>query len=146
MTTNGSTRASEPSIEAEHYRAHPDSELSAEQMEILHRMLISERQRLLEERQQHLDVGRFTTERIPEAEEAAAWDTSQSTMIDLAENERLLLLQIGRALRKMQDGTYGVSDESGEPIGFDRLQAIPWATRSTADQEEVERHARDRGR
>ncbi|HEX9297913.1 MAG TPA: TraR/DksA family transcriptional regulator [Polyangiaceae bacterium] len=144
MATSGATGTSEQSDRA--HRAHPDSELTEEQTELLHGMLVDKRKRLVEERQEHLDIGRFTTERIAEAEEAAARDTSQSTMIDLAENERRLLLQIEHALRKMQEGTYGVSDESGEPIGFDRLRAIPWATLSAADQEEVERRTRGRSR
>jgi DnaK suppressor protein len=133
---SGATGASKRPDGTRH--AHPDSELTQEQTELLYRMLVGERKRLLEERQQHLDIGRFS-ERIPEPEEAAAWDTSQSTMIDLAENERRLLLQIERALHKMQEGTYGISDESGEAIGFDRLRAIPWAALSAADQEELER-------
>jgi DnaK suppressor protein len=127
-------------------RAHPDSELGEEQTETLYRMLVEKQQSLLEGRRRHLDMGRFTTERITESEEAAAWDTSQSTLIDLAETERRLLLQIERALRKMHDGTYGVSEESGEPIGFDRLKAIPWAAQSAVDQERLEHRARERGR
>jgi DnaK suppressor protein len=127
------------------FRAHPDAQLNAKQVAELHRMLMDARSRLLREHQEHLDTGRFT-DRIAEPEEAAAVDTSQSTLIDLAENERILLAQVDRALRKLQDGTYGVSEESGEPIGFDRLRAIPWATLSAVDQEQREREARSRGR
>jgi DnaK suppressor protein len=145
MSTLGGEGFEQPSG-TERRRAHPDAELTDEQTDLLYRMLMDHRRRLVEERQAHLDTGRFTDERITESEEAAAWDTSQSTMIDLAETERTRLLQIDRALRKMQDGTYGLSDESGEPIGFDRLRAVPWATLSAVDQEQVERAARERGR
>jgi DnaK suppressor protein len=127
-------------------RAHPDAELTVAQADELYRVLLETRRRLLEKRQEHLDLGRFTTERVAEPEEAAAWDTSQSTLIDLAESERLLLAQVERALHKMQDGAYGVSEDSGEPIGYDRLRAVPWARLSAADQEEVERRSRERGR
>jgi DnaK suppressor protein len=126
--------------------AHPDSGLSVEQVEMLHRMLLDVRRTLLQEHVEHLDSGRFNTERIPESEEAAAFDTSQSTLIDLAEHERRRLVEIERALRKLDDGSYGVSEESGEPIGFERLRVLPWARLSAADQEDLERRSRDRGR
>jgi DnaK suppressor protein len=44
------------------------------------------------------------------------------------------LAQIDRALQKIDAGTYGVSDVSGEPIPIPRLMAIPEATR-TVDEE-----------
>jgi DnaK suppressor protein len=127
-------------------RAHPDSGLTEAQVEALERMLLDTRRRLIDERQARLDAGRFTTEPISESEEAAALDASQSTLLDLAETERALLEKIDRALRKMQDGTYGVSEDSGEPIGNDRLRAVPWATLSAEDEERLEHRLRDRGR
>jgi DnaK suppressor protein len=127
-------------------RAHPDSGLSPKQTDTLYHMLIDKRRSLRSDHADHLDSGRFAGEPISEIEEAAAWDTSQSTMIDLAEGERRRLLQIDRALRKLSAGTYGVSEDSGEPIGYDRLAAIPWATLSAVDQEHLEREAKARGR
>jgi DnaK suppressor protein len=125
-------------------RVHPDSGLDATQAETLYRMLVDKRRQLVEEHRRHLDAGRLPGEQVSESEEAAALDTSLSTLLDLAETERVLLAQIDNALRKFQDGTYGVSSASGEPIGFDRLRAIPWARLSAPDQEEQERLARGR--
>jgi DnaK suppressor protein len=145
MTSKPHRQPEEQAAE-ERPRAHPDSGLSAKQTEMLYRALVDQRRHLVEERQEHLDAGRFNTERVAELEESAAQDSTQSTLIGLAENERMLVMQVDRALRKMQDGTYGVSDLSGEPIGFERLRAIPWATLSAVDQEQLEHEARDRGR
>src|SRR5690242_5732390 len=108
-------------------RVHPDSELTKAQGEELRRALRERQTALLEEHSEHLDIGRYADEPIAEPEEAAARDATRSTMINLAESERALLAQIERALEKLENGTYGVSEESGEPIGFDRLRAIPWA-------------------
>ena len=108
-------------------------------------MLIERRRELAGDVAEHLQMGRFG-ERVTEPEEAAALDAAQSTMIELAENERTRLAQIERALRKFEDGSYGVSEESGEPIGFNRLEAIPWATLTARDQEIREREQRARGR
>jgi DnaK suppressor protein len=127
-------------------RVHPDSELTKEQAEELRNALLERRRSLAQEHSQHLNIGRYGDEPIAEAEEAAARDATRSTMMDLAESERKLLAQVERALKKFESGTYGVSEDSGEPIGFDRLRAIPWAMFSTQDQEAHERAARDRGR
>jgi DnaK suppressor protein len=127
-------------------QVHPDAGLSPEQAEELHRMLIERRRSLTGDVAEHSDIGRFGGDRVAEAEEAAAMDAAQSTMMELAEAERTLLAQITRALRKFEDGSYGVSEESGEPIGFDRLRAIPWATLTVRDQEIREREQRGRGR
>jgi DnaK suppressor protein len=126
-------------------RVHPDSGLTPQQAAELHRMLIERRRALKGEVAEHMEIGRFG-DRVAEAEEAAAMDAAQSTMIELAEAERTLLAQIERALRKLDDGAYGVSEESEEPIGYDRLRAIPWATLTVRDQEIREREQRQRGR
>jgi DnaK suppressor protein len=43
------------------------------------------------------------------------------------------LVRIERALRKIDDGTYGISDASGEPIARERLEAIPEAIYTLAE-------------
>ena len=62
---------------------------------------------------------------------------------ELAEPVRGRLEAIGRAEKRLNDGTYGFSVESGEPIPAARLEAIPWAERTT---EEQQRHERIHGR
>jgi DnaK suppressor protein len=126
-------------------RVHPRSDLTEEQAETLYRLLVDAR-RAVQERLERLRQARFTPEPVAESEEAAALDTEQATSIDLAESERMLLLQIDHALRKMQSGTYGVSEASHEPIGFDRLRIVPWATLGASEQERVEHQVRQRGR
>jgi DnaK suppressor protein len=127
-------------------KVHPDSGLTPAQAEELRHMLIERRRALTGEVAEHMEIGRFGNDRVAEPEEAAAMDAAQSTMIELAESERTALAQVERAIRKFDDGSYGVSEESGEPIGFDRLRAIPWATLSVRDQELREREQRARGR
>ena len=50
-----------------------------------------------------------------------------------------LISKIDGALKKIQDGTYGFCEETGEPIGIKRLIARPVATLSIAAQEKHER-------
>ena len=50
------------------------------------------------------------------------------------EQLRAELEAIERAERRLAEGTYGVSVESGEPIPDARLEAVPWAERTTEEQ------------
>jgi len=49
--------------------------------------------------------------------------------VDAAKHLDAKLRDVERALEKLGDGTYGVCDVGGEPIGRERLEAIPWAVR-----------------
>jgi len=57
----------------------------------------------------------------------------------IVERERTRLEAIERAERRLDEGTYGLSVESGEPIPAGRLEAIPWAERTGEEQEHYER-------
>jgi DnaK suppressor protein len=46
---------------------------------------------------------------------------------ELASHERALLAEVEHALAKLDAGTYGVSESTGRPIRWERLQALPWA-------------------
>ena len=54
-----------------------------------------------------------------------------------------LITKIDEALKKIQDGTYGFCEETGEPISLKRLDARPIATLSVEAQERHERRERD---
>ena len=56
----------------------------------------------------------------------------------LAESLREELAAIERAERRLEQGTYGISVESGLPIPDGRLEAIPWAERTTEEQARLE--------
>ncbi|MGN6111214.1 MAG: TraR/DksA family transcriptional regulator [Kofleriaceae bacterium] len=47
--------------------------------------------------------------------------------------DRARLAEVDAALDRIARGTYGISERSGAPIGFDRLRAIPWA-RTAVDE------------
>jgi DnaK suppressor protein len=63
--------------------------------------------------------------------------------LDEGLRERLLeeLEAIERAERRLAEGSYGRSVESGEPIPDERLEAIPWAERTAEEQSRYERGA-----
>jgi DnaK suppressor protein len=60
----------------------------------------------------------------------------------LAERLREELEAVERAERRLAEGTYGVSVESGKPIPDARLETIPWAERTAEEQARYERERR----
>ena len=52
---------------------------------------------------------------------------------------------VERALQKIAEGTYGLSDDSGEPIPRGRLEAVPEATRTIKEQQRSRETYRHRG-
>ena len=56
----------------------------------------------------------------------------------IVESLREELDAIERAERRLEEGTYGRSVESGEPIPDERLEAIPWAERTIEEQQRWE--------
>jgi DnaK suppressor protein len=60
-------------------------------------------------------------------DEAAVLGGRDQALSEL-ELERDLIERIARALRRIEEGTYGVSEVSSRPIPLERLEAIPWAT------------------
>ena len=53
-------------------------------------------------------------------------------------NEQALLTEVERALKRIEDGTYGRCVDCGQPIPEKRLQALPWAARCVKDEERLE--------
>jgi DnaK suppressor protein len=67
--------------------------------------------------------------------EAATDDSTRSISLQVSDEELKVLRQIERALEKIEDGTYGKCDISGEEIPTARLEAIPYANMSVKSQE-----------
>ena len=58
----------------------------------------------------------------------ATGETEVAMSLSRADVDHQRLAQVKRALRKLEEGTYGLSDITQEPIPRERLEAIPWAT------------------
>ncbi|HEX2843221.1 RNA polymerase-binding protein DksA [Hyphomicrobium sp.] len=86
---------------------------------------------LHEDSAQHADLADRATSETDRAQELRARD-----------RQRKLLAKIDAALARIEDGTYGYCEETGEPIGLKRLDARPIATLSVEAQERHERRER----
>jgi DnaK suppressor protein len=80
-------------------------------------------------------------ERETETELAADGELIEEEEVDdaLATQLDAELRAVERAEKRLEDGTYGFSVESGEPIPAQRLETIPWAERTQEEQERYER-------
>jgi DnaK suppressor protein len=104
------------------------------------------RQKLLRWRSELLQESSETlislqNETVPEADltDRAATETDRFTELRTRDRERKLIGKIDSALRRIDDGSYGHCEETGEPIGVRRLEARPIATLSLEAQERHER-------
>jgi DnaK suppressor protein len=75
----------------------------------------------------------------PDLADRATLETDRSLELRTRDRERKLIAKIDDALRRIEDGTYGYCEETGEPIGLRRLEARPIATLSIEAQERHER-------
>ncbi|MBN3040152.1 MAG: TraR/DksA C4-type zinc finger protein [Candidatus Omnitrophica bacterium] len=71
--------------------------------------------------------------------DAASDNYERDFSLDLVSSERKIVLEIDAALKRVEDGTYGVCLKSGKPISKARLNAIPYAKYSRKCQEEIEK-------
>ncbi len=60
--------------------------------------------------------------------------TTSDLRIGLSEADERMLEQIDGALRRIELGTYGVSEVTGDPIPVARLEAVPWASTNVGDE------------
>jgi len=57
----------------------------------------------------------------------------------LEENSTHVLVEIDAALARIDEGTYGICQRCGKPVGRERLEALPWATLCIDDKRKQER-------
>ena len=79
------------------------------------------------------------SDKMPDAADRASSETDRSIELRARDRQRKLVTKIDAALKRIEDGTYGYCEETGEPIGLKRLDARPIATLSIEAQERHER-------
>ena len=78
----------------------------------------------------------------PDLTDRATEEIERSFELKTRDRERKLINKINGALKKIDDGSYGYCEETGEPIGIKRLEARPVATLSLEAQEMHEKNER----
>jgi DnaK suppressor protein len=116
--------------------------MNAKQREYFRRKLMQWRDDIL--RESTITLQHLQEDTVSEADIADRASTESERALELRtrDRQRKLIGKIDAALQRIEDGSYGYCEETGEPIGLKRLEARPIATLSIEAQERHERRER----
>mgnify|MGYP002014406523 FL=1 len=112
------------------------------QIEYFKAKLLDWKNSILEESKGTIEGMQQDTRNIPDSADRAAEETDRALELRTRDRQRKLILKIDAAIRRIDDGSYGYCEETGEPISLKRLDARPIATLSLEAQERHERKER----
>lgn len=109
------------------------------------KFLDTQKKLLLDHKMRILNLVRSNADLAVEADQVVEDGDQAQTYIDqnlsfgLRELEIHQLHEIEEALSRINNGSYGICEETGEPIGKKRLEKVPWTRLSLEAQEDIER-------
>ena len=109
--------------------------MNAKMKEYFRQKLVSWKKNLLKESSQTLNNLQNENEAKPDITDRASEEIDRSFELRTRDRERKLINKIDAALQRIEDGSYGFCDETGDPISIKRLEARPVATLSLEAQE-----------
>ena len=109
--------------------------MNAKMKEYFRQKLVSWKKDLLKESSQTLNNLQNENEAKPDITDRASEEIDRSFELRTRDRERKLIDKIEAALQRIEDGSYGYCDETGDPISIKRLEARPVATLSLEAQE-----------
>ena len=109
--------------------------MNAKMKEYFRQKLESWKNELLKESSQTLNNLQTENEAKPDMTDRASEEIDRTFELRTRDRERKLINKIDSALQRIEDGTYGYCEETGDPIGLKRLEARPVATLSLEAQE-----------
>lgn len=112
------------------------------QRDYFRRKLIAWKEDILRESRETLVVLQSENENHPDLADRASSETDRAIELRTRDRQRKLISKIDAALGRIEDGSYGYCEETGEPISLKRLDARPIATLSVEAQERHEKRER----
>ena len=109
--------------------------MNAKMKEYFRQKLVNWKSELLKESSQTLSNLQSENEAKPDITDRASEEIDRSFELRTRDRERKLINKIEAALQRINDGSYGYCDETGDPISIKRLEARPVATLSLEAQE-----------
>jgi len=121
-----------------------DSEpfMNGRQREYFREKLLRWKEEILKEARETLQHLQEESRNHPDLADRASSETDRAIELRARDRQRKLIAKIDAALQRIDDGTYGYCEETGEPISLKRLDARPIATLSIEAQERHERRER----
>ena len=128
------------STEVLEYRPNDDEPfMSPRQREYFRQKLDRWKADILRESRGTLENLQEENQNHPDMADRASSESDRALELRTRDRQRKLISKIDAALKRIDDGTYGYCEETGEPIGLARLDARPIATLSLEAQETHER-------
>lgn len=109
--------------------------MSSKQIEYFNKVLTSWRNEIIQGSSSTIDHLKEESSNKPDTTDRASIESERSLELRTRDRERKLLSKINKALKKLEDGSYGYCEETMQPISIKRLVARPIATLSVEAQE-----------
>ena len=129
-------------LEAAYRPTDTEPFMNDRQKEYFRRKLLAWKDDILRESRETLTALQNESENHPDLADRASSETDRAIELRARDRQRKLISKIDAALARLDDGTYGYCEETGEPISLKRLEARPIATLSIEAQERHERNER----
>ncbi|MBU1176579.1 MAG: RNA polymerase-binding protein DksA [Alphaproteobacteria bacterium] len=127
-------------LDLSEYRPSDDEPfMNPRQREYFRRKLETWKDEILRESRETLDNLQEESQNHPDLADRASSESDRALELRTRDRQRKLIAKIDAALKRIEDGTYGYCEETGDPIGVARLDARPIATLSLEAQEMHER-------
>lgn len=125
---------------ADDYRPSDDEPfMNDRQREYFRRKLLRWKEDILRESKETLQNLQNENINLPDIADRASSETDRAIELRARDRQRKLISKIEAAVKRIEDGSYGYCEETGEPISLKRLDARPIATLSIEAQERHER-------
>ncbi len=125
------------------YRPTDDEPFMNErQREYFRKKLLTWKDDILRESRETLAQLQTDNQNHPDIADRASSETDRAIELRARDRQRKLIAKIEAALKRLEDGSYGYCEETGEPISLKRLDARPIATLSIEAQERHEKRER----
>ncbi|WP_127090300.1 RNA polymerase-binding protein DksA [Aquabacter cavernae] len=125
------------------YRPREDEPfMNDRQREYFRKKLFGWKEDILKEARETLQHLQDENQNHPDLADRASSETDRSIELRARDRQRKLIAKIDAALMRIEDGSYGYCEDTGEPISLKRLEARPIATLSVEAQERHERRER----
>jgi DnaK suppressor protein len=116
--------------------------MNERQREYFRSKLLNWREDILKEAKETLQHLQDENQNHPDLADRASSETDRAIELRARDRQRKLIAKIDAALARIDEGTYGFCEETGEPIALKRLEARPIATLSVEAQERHEKRER----
>ncbi|QHQ34256.1 RNA polymerase-binding protein DksA [Algicella marina] len=132
----------ENNFDKDYRPAEDEPFMNERQLEYFRQKLLTWKASILEESRNTIEDMQAGTRNIPDVTDRASEETDRALELRTRDRQRKVVAKIDSALRRIEDGSYGYCEDTGEPISLKRLDARPIATLSLEAQERHERKER----